>query len=157
LKPYYFILTLIGLFAISCNENVLLDEHTSIKESGWQYHDSLHYTFEVTQKDHYHQLFANLRINSDYPYANLHLKLNITFPDSTQKEYKVPVQLAEKSGKWIGSGLGDIITLQAPILHRKLLNQKGKYHISVTQDMRLETLFHIVSAGIKVEQQEEIF
>jgi len=57
----------------------------------------------------------------------------------------------------LGSGLGDVITFQTPILHRKLLTKKGKYSISIAQDMRLETLKNVTAAGIHVEQQEEIF
>jgi gliding motility-associated lipoprotein GldH len=57
----------------------------------------------------------------------------------------------------VGSGLGDVITFQVPILHRKILNQKGKYTVTIAQDMRLESLANIVSAGLRVEQQEEIY
>ena len=81
----------------------------------------------------------------------------ITFPDSSSKEYNIPLQLAEKSGKWLGSGLGDVITFRIPVFHRKFLTQKGKYTVSISQDMRLESVPNIVSAGLRVEQQEEIF
>jgi len=43
------------------------------------------------------------------------------------------------------------------ILHRKLFDLPGKYYITLEQNMRLENLSNIISAGIKVNEQEEIF
>jgi gliding motility-associated lipoprotein GldH len=157
LKKPLFILAFVALLAAGCNEDILVDEYHSIPETGWKYQDIMTDTFEVTKPNHYHTIFANLRINGDYPYANIHLKLKVTYPDSTTKEYKVPIELAEKTGKWLGTGLGDVITFSTPIFHRKFLEQKGKYQVTIAQDMRLEVLPHILSVGIKVEQQEEIF
>ncbi|PCJ66778.1 MAG: hypothetical protein COA58_04785 [Bacteroidetes bacterium] len=157
MKNYFFILTITGIFLSACNSNALVDRYHDIPENGWQYEQTITDSFEVTHPNHYHTISANLRVTGDYPFANLHLKVTLTAPDGKSSEYKVPVQLAEKSGKWLGSGLGNVITFQLPILHRKLLNQKGKYSITIAQDMRLETLTSVTAAGIKVEQQEEIF
>jgi len=157
LKKYLFILAITAFLFAGCNEDVLVDEYHTLPVSGWEYKDVITDSFEVSEPGHYHQLSANLRINGDYPYANFHVKMNITFPDSSSKEYNVPLQLAEKSGKWIGSGLGDVITFRIPVFHRKFLTQKGKYTVSISQDMRLESVPNIVSAGLRVEQQEEIF
>ncbi len=135
----------------------MVDTFHDIPENGWQYENVIVDSFSVKQPDHYHQYYLNARIDGDYPYANLHVKLKITAPDSTVSEEVVSVKLAEKSGKWLGSGIGDVITFQVPILKRQELKQKGKYTVELEQYMRLENLPFIVSAGIKVEQQEEIF
>jgi gliding motility-associated lipoprotein GldH len=157
LKKYLFILAITAFLFAGCNGDVLVDEYHTLPVSGWEYKDVITDSFEVLEPGHYHQLSANLRINGDYTYANFHVKMNITFPDSSSKEYNVPLQLAEKSGKWLGSGLGDVITFRIPVFHRKFLTQKGKYTVSISQDMRLESVPNIVSAGLRVEQQEEIF
>ncbi len=157
LKKYHFILAITAFLFAGCNGDVLVDEYHTLPVSGWEYKDVITDSFEVLEPGHYHQLSANLRINGDYTYANFHVKMNITFPDSSSKEYNVPLQLAEKSGKWLGSGLGDVVTFRIPIFHRKFLTQKGKYTVSISQDMRLESVPNIVSAGLRVEQQEEIF
>ena len=157
MKKYIFILLAAGFLASGCNSSVLVDSFQTLSEEGWLYQDIVADSFEVTEPGFYHQVSANLRFKSDYPYANIHLAVSITYPDSTTSDYKVPIELAEKSGNWLGSGLGDIITFQVPILHRKILNQKGKYTVTIAQDMRLESLPNIVSAGLRVEQQEEIY
>lgn len=157
MKRYIFILLAAGFLASGCNSNVLVDSFQTLPEEGWLYQDIVTDSFEVTEPGFYHQVSANLRLKSDYPYANIHLAVSITYPDSTASDYKVPIELAEKSGNWLGSGLGDVITFQVPILHRKVLNQKGKYTVTMAQDMRLESLPNIVSTGLRVEQQEEIY
>lgn len=152
-----FILIIAAFFAVGCNQNVLVDEYHSVPLSGWQYKDIITDSFEVIELGHYHQISANLRINGDYQYANMHLKMTITAPDSSIKTYNVPLELADKAGKWYGSGLGDIITFSLPIFHRKFLTQKGKYVVAIAQDMRLESVPNVLSIGLRVEQQEEIY
>ena len=146
------LLSLLGLSA--CNKNVLVDSFHELPETGWKYSEVLIDSFKVNNPDNYHQLLANIRINGDYQYANIYLKINITSPDSSQKEEIVTLTLADKTGKWLGSGSGDVITYQEPILGKQKFT-KGTYYVQLEQYMRLEMLPNVVSAGIKVEQLEE--
>ena len=141
----------------SCQEGVLVDQFHDIQNSEWEYENKVLDTFNVEQPEFYHQISANLRISGEYAYSNIHLLLTARHPDGKITTHKIPLELAEKSGKWLGSGLGDVISFQIPILHRKYLNQKGTYRFEITQDMRLNPLPNVLSAGIRVEQQEEIF
>lgn len=157
LKPANYIYLIATLLLWSCQEGVLVDQFHDIPNSEWEYETEIVDTCFVKQPEFYHQIYANLRISGEYKYANIHLLLATTQPDGEVSKHKIPLDLAEKSGKWLGSGLGDVITFQIPILHRKYLNQKGKYRFEITQDMRLNPLPSVLSAGIRVEQQEEIF
>lgn len=156
LKKYSLILILAATLS-ACSDHALVDQYHELPDEGWQYEHIITDTFEVTNPDYYHQVFANLRITGDYTYANIYLKLNITSPDSTTKSEIITVDLADKSGKWLGTGLGNVITYQTPILHRKYLTQKGKYTVKIEQNMRLQTLQNVRAVGIRVEQQEEIY
>lgn len=158
MKKSIFILAFgLVLTLFACDSGALVDRYHELPEDGWHYEHTVTDSFEIAQPDFYHQLYANLRINADYPYENLYLKLNVTSPDGKTKAEILTVPLAEKSGKWLGSGLGNVITFQSPILHRKYFTQKGKYSIAIEQNMRLETLPYVVAAGLRIEQQEEIY
>lgn len=158
MKITFFILTVVFAAAFSaCSDDALVDRYHVLPEEGWHYEHIVTDTFCVENPDFYHQIFANLRVSGDYPYANIYLKLNITTPDGSKKSEILSVGLATKSGKWLGSGLGDVVTFQAPILHRKYLDQKGKYTVEIEQNMRLETLANVLAAGLRIEQQEEIY
>lgn len=135
----------------------MVDNFHDIPEEGWQYQNVVIDSFEVTNPHLYHQYYVNLRINGDYAYSNIHVKLTTISPDSSTKEEIIPILLAEKSGRWLGSGLGDVLTFQVPVMGKQEFKQKGKYTVKLEQYMRLEFLPNIVSAGMKIEQQEEIF
>ena len=138
-------------------KNTLVNSYLDLEEDGWSYDEILTDSVEIAQPDYYHQVLANLKINNDYSYANIQLKITLLKPDSTSQVFPISIPLAEKSGKWLGTGLGSTITFQEPILHRKLFDLPGKYYITLEQNMRLENLSNVISAGIKVNKQEEIF
>ncbi len=158
LKNTLFILTVVFAAALSaCSDDALVDRYHVLPEEGWHYEHIVTDTFRLENPGFYHQIFANLRVSGDYPYANIYLKLNITKPDGSKKSEVISVDLATKSGKWLGSGLGDVVTFQSPILHRKYLDNKGKYTVEIEQNMRLETLANVLAVGLRIEQQEEIY
>ena len=142
---------------IGCTKDTLINSYMDLGKDGWSYDEVLTDSFEINHPDHYHQMLTNLRINSDYSFANIQLKITLLKPDSTTQVFPISIPLAEKSGKWLGSGFGSTITFQEPILHRKLFDQLGTYHITLEQNMRLENLSNIISAGIRINKQEEIF
>ena len=147
----------LALLLAGCDSNALVDRYHELPQKGWTYDQTVVDTLEITQPEFYHQAYANLRINADYPYQNIYLKLNITAPDGKTTNEVISVPLAENSGKWLGSGIWNVITFQSPILHRKYFDQKGKYRIEIEQNMRLESLPSVEAVGIRVEQQEEIY
>ena len=141
---------------IGCNPDVIVDQYHSLPESGWHYKNSVTDTF-LPKTNYHHQLYANVRINGDYGYSNLFARLTIIAPDSSITKEILNLKLAENSGKWLGSGIGDVITFQLPILGKKKFKQKGIYTVKIEQYMRLENLPNVVSVGIKVQQLEEIY
>ncbi len=157
LKKQVLLLLLIVFTITACRQNVVINQYHVIPDETWNYEFVIKDTFSIYNPDFYHQTYANLRINGDYPYSNIHLKYTIIAPDSTSKTEKVTIKLAEKDGKWIGTGLGNIITYQTPVLDRDIFKQTGTYTVKLEQYMRLENLPDVISAGIKVEKQEEIF
>ena len=102
-------------------------------------------------------MYANVRITGDYEFSNLYVKLTIVAPDSGSSTEIINLKLAENSGKWLGSGIGDVITYQLPILNKKEFKQSGTYTVKIEQYMRLVNLPNVVSVGLKVQQLEEIY
>lgn len=153
----YLLIGLVGFLSLTgCNPDVLVDQYHSLPESGWHYKNIVKDTFQPETNYHY-QLYANVRINGDYGYSNLYTRLTIIAPDSATTKEVLNLRLAENSGKWLGSGIGDIITFQIPILDKKSFKQKGTYTVKLEQFMRLENLPNVVSVGIKVQKLEEIY
>lgn len=146
------------LFSLSaCDTGVIIDMYQNFPKEGWSYSDTVKSSFVISKKDHYHDVIANLRVDGDYAYSNIYINMTIIAPDSSISGGRYNLQLAEKSGKWRGSGFGDVINFHIPVLTNKVFEQEGKYTVYLTQDMRENPWPHVLSAGIKVQQKEEIF
>jgi gliding motility-associated lipoprotein GldH len=61
--------------------------------------------------------------------------------------------LAEKSGKWRGSGIGDLFDNQFSYRKNIRFEKPGKYQLSIRQGMRAEQLKGIHDIGLRVEKQ----
>jgi gliding motility-associated lipoprotein GldH len=68
------------------------------------------------------------------------------------KTQRVELPLANKEGKWLGSGMGDIFEHRIPIQQNARFDKQGMYHFSFEQNMRLNPLPHIMSVGLRVEK-----
>lgn len=155
-KLIVFILILAsGLTA--CQDGALLDVYEDFPEGQWNYDQVLEMEFDIQDTSVYYQWFANLKINSDYEYSNFFMKMKVTAPDSNVSEEVIALTLAEKSGKWLGSGLGDALTYQIPISNKKVFKQSGTYKVTLEQHMRKEIIPNVLAAGLKLNKQEEIF
>lgn len=149
------VLLTIGLSA--CKDRVIIDVFEDLPAEGWMYEDSVALEFEITDTTHYYQMFVNLQINANYGWENFFTKMTLISPSGESTSSSVELILAEKSGKWKGSGLGDIITFQEAIQKRKTFTESGTYQVIFEQNMREEPWENIKSIGIRIEKQEEIF
>lgn len=143
-----------GLGLVACNSNALVDEFHPVSNEAWAYSEVFTDTFSVSEQDYYHKLFINLQITGDYAYQNLYVKLKHTNPEGIVQSEILNLQLAEKNGRWLGSGMGDVISFQIPVLGKQQY-KNGKHSIALEQYMRLEQLPFVVAAGIRVEKTKE--
>lgn len=140
---------------VACSNSALVDTFHTVNKAGWAYDEVFTDSVTISNPDYYHQNAINLRINGDYAYSNLWIKLKIASQSGKVREEKLNLQLAEKTGKWLGSGLGDVVTFQIPVLGKYNFKESGTHTITVEQYMRLEKLPNVESVGIKIEQLEE--
>lgn len=141
----------------ACNNNVIIDVYEDLPAEGWKYEDSVSLEFDIEDTTHYYQVFVNLQIHANYAWENFFTKMTVISPSGEVNTESVELILAEKSGKWKGSGLGDIITYQEAVQKRKTFKQSGTYKVILQQNMREEPWENVKSIGIRIEKQEEIF
>lgn len=141
----------------ACKNGVLVDSFSSVSEKGWIHSQTPEFTFEIEDTLHYTNVFLNLRITGDYPFSNLYVVAHLLIPDSSVQSQKTNLVLARDDGKWLGKGMGDVITYNLPLMQNRALKKPGKYTIRLEQYMRVDTLPGIKDVGIKVTKGEEIF
>lgn len=139
---------LIGLSA--CQQGTLVDEFQSVTDNAWSYTDLK--TVEVTVEDTtaYYDMLINLRHAGNYEWQNLYLRMHIYSPQGDSTTERISIMLADAKGKWLGSGLGDIVTLQAPYKQGIQFRQKGTYRFVLEQHMRVNPLAGVHAVGLKV-------
>ncbi len=110
----------------ACQEGTLVDEFQDVSDNAWTYTDLK--TVEVTVADTtaYYDMLINLRHAGNYEWQNLYLRMHIFSPQGDSTTERVSIMLADPKGKWLGSGLGDVVTLQAPYKQGIQFRQKGE-------------------------------
>lgn len=144
---------MLGLGA--CQEGTLVDEFQPVTDNTWAYADLKSVEVAVEDTSAYYDLLINLRHAGDYEWQNLYLRMHIYSPQGDSTTERVSVMLADAKGRWLGSGLGDIVTLQAPYKQGIQFRQKGTYRFVLEQHMRVNPLAGVHAVGLKVRPASE--
>ena len=99
----------------------------------------------------YDILFCN-RITGQYPYSNMFLFITIMAPDRSHQSDTLECIMADKRGKWLGRGFGNVWSYSIPYKRNIAFPMKGTYVFYIEQAMRVENLPHVLDAGLKIEK-----
>ena len=140
---------------VACDSNRVYEEYKAIDTSGWNKDSIARFDVNVTDTVSGNNIYINLRNKGNYPNSNIWLFLAVKAPNGTLLTDTVEYTLAEKSGKWKGSGIGDLFDNQ--FLYRKniVFEQPGVYQFMIRQGMRTEMLKGIHDIGLRVETQNK--
>ena len=98
-------LFLIGTIVIfiSCDNSIVFEKYKSFENQKWNTDSLLSFDYTITDTISTYKLVLNVRHSVEYEYQNLFL-----FVNSKSSTDTIELLLADKSGKWLGSGIGDI-------------------------------------------------
>lgn len=155
-----FLLLLITL--VSCDAKRVYDEYKSIPKGSWVQNTKIDFNFTVKDTISKRNLFFNLRNNNDYPFSNLFLIANINFPDGTQITDTLEYDMADKTGKFLGTGFSEIKENKLFYKENITFPSTGDYVVSVYQAMRkngevkgVQSLDGITDVGFRIEKIEQ--
>lgn len=137
---------------LSCDRKRVFEAYKTLDSNGWNKDSIVVFNFPLTDTTRNHNLYVNIRNKGTYKYSNLWLFLSIGSPDGKTVTDTVEFSLAEPSGRWKGSGIGDLHDNQ--ILYKKsvFFPKKGNYTFSLKQGMRDNVLQGIRDIGIRIEK-----
>lgn len=143
---------LVMLLFSACDSNRVFEENIKIADNKWAAAKPVILQMNITDTVLPHNVYINIRNASHYPFSNIFLFMNTTFPDGKLDRDTLEIMLAGKDGKWLGEGLGDIWDNR--ILFKKNVSfpLKGEYRFELTQAMRLDPLPGIMDVGMRVER-----
>lgn len=155
MRSYLLFLLPLLLFLSSCEKEQVFQRYEALEEEHWAYKDTVTFAVEIEDTVGAHELYLSLRHLGDYPYQNLWVKVHQETPAGEGGWTRYNLTLAEKSGHWRGTGLGDIIDHQFLLSKQVQFPQPGTYIFRVHHDMRMDTVPAILDVGLRVEQGEE--
>ena len=94
----------------------------------------------------------NVRNVGEYPYQNLWLFLSKTSPNNIQISDSIECYLADKRGKWLGSGVGSMYEMSILYQENVHFDAAGTYSYKIVHGMRDVVLIGINDIGMRVEK-----
>ena len=140
------------LILFSCDPGRVYEKNIKIPEGIWEKDHIVSFEVFIDDTASAHNLYVNVRNTSLYPYSNLYLFIETTAPSGHSIRDTVEVLLADKRGKWLGSGLGDIWDLQQIYKRNVRFAQRGKYSFEYQQAMRMDRLPFVMDTGLRIER-----
>ena len=159
LKRNSFSIVLISLFLLfSCDDKTDFNQYKSIDSEGWKANESVFFEFEVKDTISPKNLFINIRNNSEYAFSNLYVITELIFPNETKVIDTLQYKMADKNGKFLGTGFTEIKENKLFYKEKKAFPFSGKYTFNVRHAMRkngdvkpIEFLKGIQNVGLSIE------
>lgn len=139
----------------ACGDAPVYDSFKPI-EGGWHQDSILAFDVPIREIDERYMVTLKIRHDASYPYSNLYLFRKIESADGLEYQDTVDLLLADKTGKWLGSGVGEVKTMVWPYRANTLkFTAPGNYTFSLQQGMRTAVLEGVTDVGIEVKVVEE--
>ncbi|EPT32825.1 gliding motility-associated lipoprotein GldH [Bacteroidetes bacterium oral taxon 272 str. F0290] len=142
-----------GLFAfLACQKEVAYHLYQPIPSTGWARNDTLTFTLPPTLPAGNYAVEIGIRNKNDYRYRDLWIYVGRYLGDSNHYESeKVHLYVADKTGKWKGSGTSGLYQFTVPYLKEiKIGEGETKRTFSIASCMQDERLTGLSDIGLRI-------
>ena len=148
-----FLLLSVSLISlIACNEGVILNEHTKFENGRWSRNQKVSYEYEVPSQDESYDIYLHFRHTGKYPYENIYFFIETLSPDNKYARDTAQMILANKKGRFLGNGIGDIFDYEFKFKEGVKFPVPGVYRLSIEQAMRVSTIEEVTDFGVRIEK-----
>ncbi|HOY38161.1 MAG TPA: regulatory iron-sulfur-containing complex subunit RicT [Bacteroidales bacterium] len=149
------IVFLISSFSISCDRNKIYEKYIKIDNMVWNDKNYIRFEKEITDTVSRHNIYILVRNATQYRYGNLWVFVSTTAPNGNKDTDTVECVLADKNGKWLGDGMGDLWDNEILWKRNVTFPYQGNYVFQFEQGMRIENLPGILDVGLRIERVPE--
>lgn len=149
-----YLLFFFGTILFSCG-NTTYENYHSFNRMGWSADSIIDFKYNIIDTVKAYDLSLKIRHTVDYEFQNLFLFLEDASKDT------VEIILANKNGKWLGTGISDVRELEYVFSSNRNFSKKGEYELRIEQAMRygelnkIENLEHILDVGLIVAKHND--
>ncbi len=153
MKRTFLLLAVISIVvATACDRKRIFESYYEIGTKGWHKDSVATFKFDIVNTGPSHNVYIDIRNKGNYTYSNLWLFLNLKSPDGTMLSDTVEFLLADNTGRWTGSGIGDLFDNRILYKSNVFFPKPGKYEFQITQGMREKLLVGIQDVGVRIEK-----
>jgi len=149
-----FALLFISFLIIGCDTTRVFEENMPITEGVWNVAEAVSFAVEIKETEKAKNIYFNLRNNLNYKYSNLYVLSELTLPNGKTEKDTLEFILCDRSGKWLGTTSGGLVTHQIMFQRKVQFPKAGNYSFMFMQVMRDEDLKGIKEIGLRIENVE---
>ncbi len=137
--------------ATGCGPEAFYADSLGVDSSGWKSSDAAEFKWEVTDTTRLHDLYIDLRHDATYPFSNIYLFVDFTFPNGKTNRDTLACELADAQGNWLGSGPGHVLDHRIVWHDDARFPLQGPYSVRVVHAMREDPLQGVTDVGLRIE------
>ena len=154
LKRCFFLGLFLLLLIPGCKQGIVYSHTEAIDPEGWKSDNFISFEIFVEDTVNVHSIDLHLRNDGRYAYSNLFLFIKTFAPTGASIVDTIECRLADKSGKWLGRGIGGQYQHIIPYKKDVIFPFKGKYTIEVEHGMRSNPLEDIKDFGLTIKVEK---
>lgn len=143
---------LLWLYA-SCTNQIVYHSYEHFPKEGWRKNDTICLDLHITDSlPGQAEIIFLIRNQTDYLYRDFHVTIQHNLPDTTQwKYYNLDFILADKEGRWSGSGIGGLY--ESSVSLGETYTHQGVYTFKIIHQMNDEYLTGISDIGLLIKKR----
>lgn len=146
------VVSILLLCIFACERGVVFEDGLKIKNAQWERSEKAMFEFTIDDTTAVYDFYLNFRHGSEYPYQNIYLFTQTKSPSNQLAVDTAQMLLADKKGRWMGKGIGDIFDYEFKFKQGRLFPEAGVYTFQIEQAMRDKTLPYITDIGISIKK-----
>lgn len=145
---------MLALILVSCDNNKIYEKYQKIPNGVWKQSEPVAFDIDITDTLQTSDMIVQVRTTESYPYRNLYMFMNTTFPDGGTAADTLMFLLFDEKGKPLGDCTGKYCNARFWIDHNIRFPATGRYRFEFTQAMRTENgeLPEIMNLGLRLEK-----
>ncbi len=152
---YLWIGTLLFFTLTGCEKGVLNSAEWPMENQQWISNDPKSFLLEAVDTTTIYAMDISLTHDIAYPFQNLYIKTQTTFPSGQVVESVTSLELLNKDGSWAGDCNSQSCTITLPLQQRFTFPEVGTYKWSVAQHMRKDTIEGIKKFKVVCREVDE--
>jgi len=139
---------------MSCGPTPSYEETVTLDPQGWITAERAEFSVDIQDNKDPYELRLTIEHDRSYRYENIYLQIETLFPDREARKELLPVDLADKKGKWLGECGSDRCEATVPLLNKFKFPAPGSYGFKLGQYTRDEALKGIHSLTMELYPKE---